>query len=224
MNLTYLGNSLLSMKRLILLCVYIILIGTLSGCASVLIKDPYSPAYIEKRAVVESNVKASKSKSVFILPFIDKRKDTDDPYHIYKSVKLDGQTLSKYLHSALTKDFELMGLRVIQGGGKNQSFKEIESGNNTVKDDIHFVLEVVIHECATDYKMNWSTIEPYSTIDFHVKIWDRTKLKTVFDKRLNKRVNGTVTGSATFESMAKKLLNEDLTVMNVDIAEILVGL
>jgi len=215
------GNRLSSMGKLrSILLVYIFLIIALGGCSTV-VKMSYSPAYIEKRSLVESDISNGKPISVLLLPFKDKREQNEDPFLIYKGISLEKQTLSEYLYHALFKDLKMIGFNVLQGSDKDLSFKEVEFGKKSVNDNIKFVLSVEVHECIPDYEMNFVTVQPYSTFNFHVMIWDNTKSKMVYNERIFKKIMGVETASSSFKNMVNTLLNEDLTIVNVDIAEIL---
>lgn len=212
------------MRKLILILGFFGLLSILGGCSSISLKMSYSPTYTEKRALVESTITSKKPITVLLLKFKDKRNDISDPFLIYKRVSLEDKSLSEYLYASLLNDIEMMGFDVAQVSNIKLDIKEIESGNETIDDAIQFVLAVDINQCIPDYNSGFSAIQPYSTFDFYITIWDNRKSKIVYNKRLFREIMGVETSAATFKDMVIKLLNEDLTVINVDIAEILTGL
>lgn len=218
------GDIMSSMKNLIMIFIFACLLSALSGCSTTVLKMSYSPAYTEKRALVESTINTDKQVSILLLRFKDKRGQISDPMLIYKRVSLEGQPLSEYLHNALLKDLKLLGFNVAQDNDKKLDIKEIESGKKTVGNSIRFVLAVEVNKSIPDYESNFWSVQPYSTFDFQIVIWDNIKAKIVYNKRLFKKIMGAKTSSITFKDMVTRLLNEDLTVINIEIAEILTGL
>lgn len=215
------------LKNLLLTFIFMSLLSTIGGCASTTLKAPYSPAYTEQRALVESTIKSIKPKPILILYFKDKREEISDPKLIYKRVSLESQSLSEYLSNALLKDLNLIGLNATLGNNKKLGIKGIETGKYIVDDKIKLVLNIDVNKCTSGFDTRsgfWmGTVIPYSTFDFQITVWDTDKSKIVYSKRLVKQIIGVETTAATFESMVTKLINEDLTVVNVEIAEILAG-
>jgi len=212
------NNSLILGRSVsILLCTCSVIIT--SGCSTA-IKMSYSPAYIEKITVVKSNISKVEATSILLLPFKDKRR-IKNPSLIYKRISLDNQTLSDYLSDALYNDLKLIGFSVTQNNDKELNFEDIEVRKKAIDDNVRFVLAVEINKCIPDYEMNFTTVQAYSMFDFKILIWDNSLSKVVYDSQLFKKIMGVETAASTFVGMVDKLLNEDLTVVNVDIAEIL---
>lgn len=211
-NLLILGRSIS-----ILVCTCSIIIT--SGCSTA-IKMSYSPAYIEKITVVKSNISRVEPTSILLLPFKDKRR-IRNPSLIYKRISLDNQTLSNYLSDALYTDLKLIGFSVTQNNDKELSIEDIEMGKKAIDDNIKLVLAVEINKCIPDYEMNFTTVQLYSIFDFKITIWDNSLSTVVYSKQISKKIMGVESAAGVYVSMVDRLLNEDLTIINVDIAEIL---
>jgi len=220
----HLLSASISSWKLPITCSCICLIFVLGGCVPA-VKKPYSPAFTEKRALVESSINDNEQISVLLLPLNDKR-EINDPFYVYKGIKIEKETLSEYLYDALHKDLNMIGFNATQSRDKEISFKEVELGQQSVKEDIEFVVFIEVYKCVPERRGNpFLGTDKYSIFDFHVMIWDNTKLKTVYSERLYREILGAETGDVGFYPiMVNRLLNEHLTIVNVDIAEILANL
>ena len=204
------------------------LLGT-SGCATILVKSPYTPTYIEKTSFLEDKIAAAGPVSLILLPFKDNRKNKKDPYKVYKQVKLDNVTLANYLYDALVTDLtsigiEVIGIESVSNGDKLRSIEDIKLNGTLVDSNARHVMGIEIFECIPDYEMKMITVVPYSQYDFQISVWNVHDSKIVYEQRLTKTLMGKETGGATFEAMVGTLLNSDLSTINMDIAEILVNL
>ncbi len=209
------------MKNTILIFFMLMTMVIITGCSTTL-NMSYDPAYIAKRNTITSNVKFDKYKSILILPYKDNRAGNKDPYKIYKNVKLGDKTLSEYLSTAIIKDLKIMGFNVV-GTDDKIEFSDVKDLKDSINPNINLVLYVEVNECIPDYIMNWITVEPYSIFDLNITIWDNMQKAVVYDERLSKKIMGAETSSATFEHMVNILLNDDLSIINVDIAELLIN-
>lgn len=215
-----LKNNLLLLRQFTLVFVCLALI-ILSTACSTTIHMSYAPAYIEKTAAVKSKIKYVQSRSVLLMPFIDNRK-IDDPSLIYERISLDNQSLSDYLYNALYKDLKMIGFNVVQKNDGALSYKGGESEENSPEDKVNLILSVEINKCIPSHITNFTSVQTYSSFDFRIVIWDNDLSKEIFNSQVSKKITSIETKSSTYLHMVDKLLNEDLSNINADIAEILV--
>ncbi len=199
---------------------------SLSGCATKYINPSYVPVYVEKTAVVEDKAERTEKISVLVMPFRDSRK-IKDPSLVFKQaynrIRFKDLSLMSYLTTALLSDLESLGVQA-QQGGEGLDIQAVAASDAVIGSDIDFILAVDVRTCTTAYKQTLFTNQPYSQFDFDVVVWDVKNSKNAHSGRLTRQLMGEVKSTMVWDEMVRILLNNDLSVINADIAEILVDL
>lgn len=197
----------------------LLLIFTLDGCRN-RITAPYIPAYTEKRSIVESKIKNNIPLPILILPFVDNR-GINNPYDLYRMTTLVNKTVVEYLHDALYTDLKMMGFDVIKGTDSKLTLSDIESGGVIINDSYNLVLSVKVNKYTSGVKERIFIITPYSKLDYSIEIFDNTKSEIIYRQEINKKIMGEENQAYHPIMRINNLLNEDLSIMNINIAEIL---
>ena len=228
MILKYSKNSFVSIKYLLSTFFFICMIIILFGCTSSM-KISYTPIYTEKRAMLEDKI--NKQKTILVLPYNDNRGSSIDPYLVCNTgfrVKLVDQTLSEYLFNALSKDLKLIGFNVIESSKNEYNFKDFKSKKIILEDHIDLVLAVDINKLIVEVPVGFAS-QPVNIYDFNLIVFDNKKKEVIYNDNFHREILGekiTIQSSiekpTTPEYFILRLLNDDLSIINIEIAEILI--
>ena len=233
------ANSLHRILAGILGCAGLII---LCGCASThVVRNSYAPRLSTQSQSLEKQIKENPSVPVLLaLAFGDARagaglskngkaKDLVDPYFIWKgksaTYRLEKQTLAEYLHDALVFDLDRWGFKVVNDDRARLLFADIAKDPKKLAGNADYVIAIDVLQCEPRYKVGWSDITPFYHYTYHMKILDVSASKTVYDNNVERTVEGLSEGMImTFATMTHRLMSDNLTEMDFNVANILLQL